>query len=110
MILICRCRTLQWILEKAQDNAEWWLIKSAGSGKYINLEGGSAGNGVALIAGDERFAWDIKPDPEHGDKLRYDLLKAVLHHGLTNLSYYAHEDSSSLTPISISILRTMAAT
>ncbi|KZP23987.1 carbohydrate-binding module family 13 protein [Athelia psychrophila] len=62
----------RWILEKAQDNAEWWLIKSAGSGKYINLdEGKEARDGVPLIAGDKRFAWDIKPDTEHKDHYRF---------------------------------------
>lgn len=73
VVLIYRCHTLQWILEKAQENAEWWLIKSAGSGKYINLNDGSeAQDGVPLIAGDKQFAWDIRPDDEHKDHLRYD--------------------------------------
>ncbi|KZP23986.1 carbohydrate-binding module family 13 protein [Athelia psychrophila] len=61
----------RWIFERAQDNAEWWLIKSAGSGQYINLDGGSPGDGVALVAGEDRVAWDVQPDPEHEDKLRF---------------------------------------
>jgi len=57
---------LQWTFE---NNGSGWTIKSAGSGKYIGIEG-DADDGTPLIAVDNPYVWDIWPDERDNSHFR----------------------------------------
>jgi hypothetical protein len=57
---------LQWTFE---NNGSGWTIKSAGSGKFIGIEG-DANDGTPLVAVDNAFVWDIWPDERDNSHFR----------------------------------------
>jgi hypothetical protein len=58
---------LQWTFDNTDSG---WTIKSAGSGKYIGIEG-DPNDGTPLIAVDEPVVWNIWPDERDKSHFRY---------------------------------------
>jgi len=56
----------QWTFE---NTGSGWTIRSAGSGKYIGIEG-DPNDGTPLIAVDEPVVWDIWPDERDNSHFR----------------------------------------
>ena len=57
---------MQWTFD---NTGSGWTIRSAGSGKYIGIEG-DADDGTPLVAVDSPFVWDIWPDERDSSHFR----------------------------------------
>ena len=57
----------KWLLEHSGDGR--WVFRNEQTGNHLSV-GGPPENGAPLTAKDERFEWDIWPDPEYPGAFR----------------------------------------